>query len=110
MIYTQLQVLETLRKYPKSSLWNYEHRKWNDEQRQQFEELRTGIKKPKKEAMIRENYAKPHLMKKIIRVSDGKVYESIKDCALKNSLSATAINNSIYGRQKTQRFKFYEEK
>lgn len=108
MTYTQQQVLEVLRKHPISNLWNYEHRKWNERQKAEFEELKTGIKKPKKIQMQRTrnpgNTDRSYQMKKVIRVSDGKPYNSIKECAEDNYLSEATISRSVNGNHKEHRF------
>jgi len=44
---TQSNTKEVRLKHPKSSLWNYEIFKWTDEQKKEYEFLRTGIKKVK---------------------------------------------------------------
>jgi hypothetical protein len=81
MTYTQKQVMPVLRKNPQSSLWNYDVRKWNDNQKNQYEFLRTGIK-PAKISPLRID----KVVRRIIRVSDNKEYPSIKDCAFENKV------------------------
>lgn len=83
---TLIQITEVLRKNQRSSLWNINHRKWNENQKKMFEELRTGIK-------IRKT-GRVYPTKSVTRISDGKKYLSVKECALDNKTSPSNISRS----------------
>ena len=116
MIYTQKQVLEVLRKHPASSLWNYNHIKWNERQKSEFEQLKTGVIIPvyKKERITRINAqsGKPRncesRYKKVKRISDGKIYQSVGHCARENGLSPTTISRSVNGNHENKRFELVD--
>ena len=92
--------MPTLRNNPQSSLWNYEVSKWNEEQKKQYEYLHTGIMYQKPEPIIRKQ-----LKKKVVRVSDGKVYGSIKECGNYNGLSYPTVSRAL---KKGIKFKYYD--
>ena len=100
MRHTQLQVIEVLRNFPKSQLWNIEIKKWNDEQKKQFEFLRTGIRYEKPIVTLR----KPQ-KKKVVRISDGKIYDSIIDCANGNGVVYATISRHL---KKEIKYKYYD--
>lgn len=93
----QSEVMPTLRKHPASSLWNYEVSKWSPEQVKEFKFLQTGIREAKK--MYPQKNPKK---KKVVRLSDGKLYKSIKECAEDNNFSPATISRNI--RNKTGKY------
>ena len=74
---TQAEVMPTLRKFPQHSLWYYQVSKWTPEQIKEFKELRDGI--ITKEVIIKNKKPSFNAVK-IIRVSDGFIYNSITEC------------------------------
>ena len=115
MRYTQKEVLEVLRKNPASSLWNYTIKDWSDNMKAEFEKLKSGEKQHIKSAetktldpnRIKKNYSKRQ--KKIVRVEDGIVYDSVFDCAIKNGTSMSTVSRSANGYTNHNRFAFYVE-
>ena len=103
MHYTQANTKEVRLKHPKSNLWNFVISKWTDEQKKEYEFLRTGKKHVKPVPMKK---IQPKQKKKVIRVSDGKEYESITTCARDNKICVNTITDNCKGKQ--DRYKFYE--
>jgi len=87
----QSEVMPTLRKFPQHSLWNYQVSKWTAEQIKEFENLRDGKEKVVKRKMNRIAVNSV----KIIRVSDGFVYNSISECEKLNGFHNVEMRNKI---------------
>ena len=79
----QSDVMPTLRKNPASSLWNYEVSKWSPIQIKEFLFLRDGYKE-----------TRPTQKKKVIRIADGMIYESIIECAKANGISYMTVKRN----------------
>lgn len=87
----QSEVMPTLRKFPQHSLWNYQVSKWTPEQIKEFGNLRDGKEKVVKRKMNRIAVNSV----RIIRVSDGFVYNSISECEKLNGFHNVEMRNKI---------------
>jgi len=83
--------MPTLRKFPQHSIWNYQVSKWTEYQIKEFENLRDGKEKLVKRKMNR--IAVNSI--KIIRVSDGFIYNSISECEKFNGFHNVEMRNKI---------------
>lgn len=103
----QADVIPILRKFPKSSLWNFEIHKWTPEQIKEFKILRDG-KKEKKPAIVVRKMGRAKVIlstrKPVIRVADGKIYGSIMECAKDNNVSEACISSTIRGVRKSGKY------
>jgi len=87
----QSEVMPTLRKFPQHPLWNYQVSKWTPEQIKEFEKLRDGKEKVVKRKMNRTSVNSV----KIIRVSDGFIYNSISECEKLNGFHNVEMRKKI---------------
>lgn len=99
MKYKQIEVIETLRKHPSSQLWNKVIINWTDEDKKEYLKLKYGIVNKKKKNLSD---------KKVIRISDGTIYESIVECAKNNNVIYQVVYNNVNGSIVKPKFKYYE--
>lgn len=92
----QFQVMSILRKYPNSPLWNYVVSKWTPEQISIFNNLKNGklTIETKKEVILKNKKIAKNAVK-IIRISDGKIYNSISECKENEGLHDVAIRTKL---------------
>lgn len=109
-----------LRKHPKSRLWNKEYHKWNDRDKEEFEFLKTGKRKEVviKEKIVKVIVEKPKKIvaekkepirksnKRVMRIADGKEYDSICDAARENGMHHTTIRYHFRINKPDNKFKF----
>lgn len=65
-------------KHPLSELWIKDHNKWSKEDHREFERLENGLEISKKKLKS------GGVSIKVIRLSDGYTYKSLKECMDKN--------------------------
>lgn len=86
----QSEVMPTLRKHQQHYLWNYQVNKWTPEQIKEFEKLKQSDNLVKiKVKRIANNSVK------IIRVSDGFIYNSISECEKLNGFHNVQMREKI---------------
>ena len=86
---TNQTMREVMIKYPHSGLWNKDLSKWCQNDFNEFESLRKGEKKKKKPKWNPVNKVR------VIRVSDGKPYDSIVQCKMANNLNNSQMHNFL---------------
>lgn len=96
-----VEVAQTLRDrgVKEHRLWGKRLEKWNDKDLQEFEGIKSGRLKPEEVTRERKPYGGGVKRsgrtdpKKIIRLSDGHVFPSIKACAEAERSNPSSINN-----------------
>lgn len=86
---------------PHHNLWNKELAKWNESDRETFklllnEKIVSRLKKREDKIVLR---------KKVIRISDGYIYNSISECRFKNKFHKVKMDTMI---KEENQFKLYK--
>jgi len=76
-------------KNPSSKLWDKDFKRWNDKDKADFEKLENGVIIKKIERRINVNAIK------VLRVSDGKIYHSITECAMQNDFHKIEMQKQL---------------
>lgn len=79
-------------KNPSSELWDIDSNKWTKENKNRFKLLKNGLVLKKQEPIkeVNKTYGKNAI--KVLRVSDGFIYNSILECTTQNAFN----NNQMF--------------
>lgn len=81
---------KAIRKVPSHKLWDKTLKNWDRKDYLEFEKiLNSDIEKPNKNKRVAVNSMK------VIRVSDGFIYNSIEECRLANRLNKTKMREKL---------------
>jgi hypothetical protein len=92
---TNLEVAKVLteKKLLKSLLWDVRTKYWNESHYNEWEYILTGVKKAEKDKdKPRHN---PHRKVKVMRLTDGYIFESIGECIKQEGIHQLALRNFI---------------
>ena len=78
---------------PDHRLWNKDLNKWDDNDKKLFEKLCISKERPIK--ILKKPHEKKVFRRKVIRLSDGKIYNSIQQCRLENGFYNTEMYNLL---------------
>ncbi len=88
-----------MKKHPNSSLWNKDRNKWTKDDDKEFERLESGKSlKPSGKSRI---YGGSPV--KVIRISDGYIYKSVRECMNQNGYHTKGIQQMLNTETKYKR-------
>jgi hypothetical protein len=81
-----------IRKHWDFYLWDKDFNKWTDKDREDFYKLEASETKPVTIEKVKRHTTKP---KKIQRILDGKIYNSLHECMRDNNITGTVLYGYI---------------
>ena len=109
-IYTQNEVRPILMLHKNSYLWNIPTPAWSDENKKEFEILKSGNPGNLEIKIIKKCYVpkckEDTAPKKVRRISDGKIYRSYQQCEMQNGISRGVLCRILNGHQKKRSEEF----
>lgn len=93
------RIRQQMIKNPSSELWNKDKNKWTKEEYQKFYDMEKGITMYIKDRG--RNYGSNAI--KVIRISDGFIYDSITDCQNENDINNTNMYQMLKEETKYKR-------